>query len=846
MPLPDPPGLPVEQLRWRCDPLLVTGAAAGDELDRHGQRRALEALRLGLEIDAPGYHVFVSGVSGTGRLQSVRRELDGLADRCVIVTDKAFVHGFDDPLRPRLLELPGGRMRPFATRMAQLATELIARLDALSEDESHLKRRRRLESALIEARTRQMEELTAAARRAGLALYEVKEHGFSRPALGVADGDEILPIELLRLFAEQGRMAVEKAEELEAAARPLQARVERTTIELRRAARARARELAAFDREQARAALKPELDEVAGEFPFDGVRRHLGQVEQWILDQLAHARGERFARRLRRRLAINVILDQTARKQTPIIVESHPTLANLFGSIDVRTTSAGAPIADHRGIRAGSLVQADGGYLVMKAADVIAEEGVWAALRRALKQERVAIAAPESSAALKPEAIPLKVKVVLIGELAHENLLEQHDPEFREIFKVRAEFDSEVDRTPENLARLAALMRRLGAEERLLPFTNEALALLAEEAVRRAGHGAKLTARIAPLADLAREANLFAQRDGASTLDRSHLRLAHAAAREREDLHERKLFDQIRDGTLLLTTSGERVGQVNALTVVSAGEFDFGRPARITATVAAGDLGLLNIEREVQLSGDIHDKGVFILGALLRERFGQSYPLSLAASLCFEQSYGPIDGDSAAVAEWLALISALSWVPLKQGLAVTGSINQKGDVQPVGAVNEKIEGFFDVCALHGLDGSQGVVIPRRNVPDLMLEERVVEAVAAGKFRLFTVDTIDEVVEIVTGVAAGTLGGDGHWPKDSVNGRCADHLWFLSEAARDAKGGGGDPAPTTSGGHGNVSGAGTTDPASPALPTPAPTPAATEPLPALPALPAQEPVPAPQP
>ncbi|MBL8841204.1 MAG: AAA family ATPase [Planctomycetes bacterium] len=811
MSLPEPTGLPVAQLRWRCQLPASAVDVASDELDRLGQRRALDALRLGLEIDAPGYHVFVSGLPGTGRVQAVRRLLAGLADRCAVVADKAFVHDFADPARPRLIELPSGRMRPFAQRMAELATDLVAKLDALAEDEAHLRRRRRLEQALAEASSRQLAELAAAAQPAGLSLYEVKEHGFTRPALGVADGDEIFPIEALRMLAQQGRIAASRVDAIEEAARPVQAQLERTVIELRRAARARARELSAFDRDQARAVVHPELDEVAREFPFEPVEQLLANAEQWILERMARPQGERFARALRRRLAVNVVLDHASRESTPVVVVNHPTMANLFGSIDVRTGRSGALFADHRSIRAGALVEADGGYLVLKAGDVLAEEGVWSTLRRALKQEQVEIASREPALSLKPQPVPIKVKVVLIGESEHEEFLEEHDPEFRAIFKVRAEFDDQIERTDENVARYAALLRRLAADERLLPLADDAAEALLEEAARRAGRGGVLTTRLSPLADLSREANLFAQRDAARAIGGGHVRLALAAAREREDLNERRFHEQVRAGTLLFSTSGEKVGQVNALTVVTTGVFDFGRPARLTATVAAGDSGVLNIEREVQLSGEIHDKGVFILSALLRDRFAQNHPLALAASLCFEQSYGPIDGDSAAAAEWFALLSALAGVPIRQGFAVTGSLNQKGEIQPVGSVNQKIEGFFDVCAQEGLDGQQGVILPRRNVKDLMLAERVVAAVAAGRFKICAIDSVDEGIELLTGMPAGTIGADGRYPRDSINGRCADHLWFLSEAVRDAKA---PPEPPPA--HGDAAA-----PAAPAAPAPPP-------------------------
>lgn len=787
MPPPDPTALRAAELRWRCDPACVAeGGVASDEFDRVGQARALAALRLGLEIDAPGYHVVVSGLPGSGRVQTVKRLLAGLADRCAVVPDRGFVHGFADPARPRLLELPGGRIRPFAARMDELARDLIARLEALGEDEATLKRRRRLEEALGEASGRSLAEVAAAARGAGLSLYEVKEHGFARPALGVEVGGEIFPIEALRLLAQQGRIEPERAEAFEAAGSPLQPLVERVGIELRRAARERARELAAFDRDQARAVIRPEFDEVAQEFPFEPVRRLLESIERWILDRRDQPHGEKFARALRRRLAVNVILDHADREATPIVVLNHPSPANLFGSIDVRTHRTGVVAADHRGIRAGALVEADGGYLVLKASDVLAEEGVWAALRRALKLQQVEIAPLDGLVSLKPEPIPTQVKVVLVTEAEQERYLEEHDPEFREIFKVRAEFDDEIERTDANVRRYAALLRRIAADEKLLPLSDDAATALIEEAARRAERGGVLSTRLGPLADLVREADHFAKRDGGAAIAGAHTRLALAAAREREDLPRRRFLDHVRAGTMLLSTSGARAGQVNGLTVVSSGTLEFGRPVRITATVAAGDHGLLNIEREVQLSGEIHDKGVFILGALLRERFAQNHPLALSASVCFEQTYAPIEGDSAAAAEWFALVSAIADVPIRQALAVTGSINQKGEVQPVGGLAAKIEGFFDVCEQAGLDGTQGVVIPRRNAADLMLHERVVEAVAAGRFAVHAIDHVDQGIELLTGLPAGALGPDGRYPKESINGRCADHLSWLAEIARDAR------------------------------------------------------------
>ena len=787
---PEPLRLKPEQLRWRCDPAaFATPPGPIDELDAFGQERALEALHFGLELESPGYHVFVSGLAGSGRVAIVRRLLERFADRQAIVTDKAYLHSFDDPSCPRLLQLPAGRIRPFAQRMHELGAEMLARLEAVGEDAQHWKRRRRLGDALTEASTRELEQLADDARADGFAIFDVKEHGYTRPALGIPHEDEVFPVEALRLLVQQGRIAAEEADRLEERARPLRDRVERVAFALRRSARRLARELHQFDRDQARTVVHPELEEIAAEFPYPPVRAHLEALERWILDHVEATRAVGFTRALRKRLAVNVLVDASARHETPIVFPASPTLADLFGTIESRTTRSGFAVADHRRVRAGSLLRADGGFLLLRAEELLAEEGAWSALKRALKLGQIEIPPREAQAlpvALKPEPIPLRVKVVLIGDPGHLDALEASDAEFRKTFKVVAEFEDPIPRTPANIARLGAFLRNVAEEERLPPPTPEALAVAVEAAVRRAGSGGRLSTRLDVLQDLAREAALFAQRDGARATDAVHVDRALAAARRREDLIEREHLDQLRDGTLLITVDGGRIGQINALTVATSGDHSFGRPSRITATASAGDHGILNIEREVELSGDIHDKGVLILASFLRERFGQGHPLSLWASLCFEQNYGPIDGDSASLAELYALLSAIAWVPLRQGIAVTGSVNQKGDIQPVGSVNEKIEGYFDACRLLGLTSGQGVVIPRRNLSDLMLAPRVVEAVAAGRFHLWAIDHVDDALQLLTGLAPGAADAEDRFPPGTLNARVAENLWFLAEIARDFK------------------------------------------------------------
>jgi len=373
---PEPLRLTPDQLRWRCDPAaFATPPGPIDELDAFGQERALEALHFGLELESPGYHVFVSGLAGSGRVAIVRRLLERFADRQAIVSDKAYLHNFDDPSRPRLLELPAGRIRPFAQRMHELGAEMLARLEAVGEDAQHWKRRRRLGDALTEASTRELEQLADDARADGFAIFDVKEHGYTRPAIGIPHEDEVFPVEALRLLVQQGRIAAEEADRLEERARPLRDRVERVAFALRRSARRLARELHQFDRDQARTVVHPEIEEISAEFPYPPVRAQLEALERWILDHVEATRAVGFTRALRKRLAVNVLVDASARHETPIVFPASPTLADLFGTIESRTTRSGFAVADHRRVRSGSLLRADGGFLLLRAEELLAEEG---------------------------------------------------------------------------------------------------------------------------------------------------------------------------------------------------------------------------------------------------------------------------------------------------------------------------------------------------------------------------------------------------------------------------------------------------------------------------------------
>jgi predicted ATP-dependent protease len=477
---------------------------------------------------------------------------------------------------------------------------------------------------------------------------------------------------------------------------------------------------------------------------------------------------------------VNVLLAHNQDDSSPVIFETTPTHPNLFGTIQRSYDSRGVWTSDFMDLRGGSILRADGGYLIMYALDALSEPGVWRALKRTMNHTKLEIQPmdlmfPFGASALKPEPIDLTVKVILIGDRNLYEVLYEYEEEFKKIFKVRVEFDEEMVMSDDVIREYSSRLRKLCEEEKLCPLDRTAVAGIIEYGVRLAGRRNKVTARFPDLADLAREACYVARQSGESPVTATHLRSARNARIERHNLIETKIREMISEGTLLIDTKGARPGQINGLTVLEIGGYAFGKPVRITASAAMGKTGLINIEREANLSGRLHDKGMQIIAGYLRAQFAQDKPLSLAASLCFEQSYSGVDGDSASAAEIYALLSVLAGLPLRQDVAVTGSVNQQGDIQPIGGVNEKIEGFFDVCSMAGLTGSQGVLIPSENIEDLMLRDDTIEAVAAGKFHIYPLVRLEDGIQILTGTPAGSRNGDGSLEPGTVFARVDERL-----------------------------------------------------------------------
>jgi ATP-dependent Lon protease len=486
---------------------------------------------------------------------------------------------------------------------------------------------------------------------------------------------------------------------------------------------------------------------------------------------------------------VNVLLAHNDEDGSPIIFETTPTYTNLFGTIQRSYDSRGGWNSDFMDLRAGSTLRADGGFLVMYAYDALTEAGVWRTLKRMLNHNRLEIQPlemffPFGTSALKPEHIDIDVKIILIGDRNMYELLYEYEEDFRKIFKVRVEFDEEMVMSDAVVRQYGGRLRQLSEQEAIGPFDRTAVASMLEYGVRQAGRRNKVTARFPELADLAREAAYIARQEGAILVNAAHVLRAREARVERHNLIETKIREMIEEGTLMIDTDGARVGQVNGLSVLEIGGYAFGKPVRITASAALGKTGLINVEREANLSGRFHDKGMQIIAGYLRTKFAQDKPLSLAASICFEQSYSGVDGDSASSTEIYALLSALSGLPIRQDIAVTGSVSQQGDIQPIGGVNQKIEGFYDVCRVKGgLTGRQAVMIPAENIEDLMLREDVIDAVRVGKFHILPISTLEEGIEILTGVRAGRRDSNGSFEPDTVFARVDRRLHEMANTLK---------------------------------------------------------------
>ncbi len=774
-----------------------------------GQERALRALKMGVELSAPGYNVFVCGLAGTSRGGTIARMIEDLHPPTKPSLDRCYVNNFKITDRPRLLSLPRGQANAFKKDMQAGIDFLRRRIPQVFEGEPFQRQKGRIVERFTVREKELMDDFTRRIAREQFALGHMQVGAVALPEIFPVLEGQMVPIEDISKMVHEGKLESPVAEDIERKYEQFRQEftvVYRKTLTL---SRELASELSYLEQEAASVLVDGVIEELKEKYPGMNVSEYLEEVRHHLLDNLdpfkeREGEGEQEGdtpdglpkmpgpggpeRDPFRVYGVNVILAHGDDEGSPVIFETTPTYANLFGTIQRAYDTRGGWTSDFMDLRGGSLLRADGGFLIMYSLEALSEVGVWRALKRTLNHNRLEIQPlemfyPFGGSALKPEAVEINVKVILIGDRQLYEMLYEYEEDFQKIFKVRVEFDEEMPMSDGVIAEYAGRLRTLSEKEGLSPFDRGAFAAMLEYGVRKAGRRNKVTARFVDIADLAREAHYAAAASGENVVRAAHVRNALASKMERHNLIETRIREMIEEGTLLVDVTGERVGQVNGLSVLEIGGYSFGKPVRITASAALGKMGVINIEREANLSGRFHDKGVHIISGYLRSLFAQDKPLSLSASICFEQSYSGVDGDSASSTEIYALASALSGIPLRQDIAVTGSMNQQGDIQAIGGINEKIEGFFDVCRIKGLSGTQGVLMPESNVEDLMLREDVMDAVAAGKFHIWPVGRIEQGIEVLTRSAAGKRNGDGSFEPETVFGLMNEKLIEMAKTLK---------------------------------------------------------------
>ncbi|WP_243358704.1 Lon protease family protein [Fundidesulfovibrio terrae] len=799
--------VPQDKLRWRLDPasLGFETTAQLDPLDAVvGQDRGLEALRFGMGMARKGYNIFVTGEQGLGRLSAVKRLLRELSKADRVPDDLCYVNNFKRAEAPVLLRFKAGQGSVFKKDIHDWLESLKKEVPQLFESEEYIARK----NEIIEVHEKKVMEFYKAVeekvKNTGLAMVRMEIGPYSRPdVLPVVDGEPKRMVDL-EAMVDNGRFPREEFEQIKAKRTQVKEEVDHIVLEVRTLQKEVDRKLEDMDRIMFRAMASDLLAPLRERHPDPKVAAHLDSMLDHMVENLEEIKllggkgqgmpgGMPFMgpspEAIVQPYGVNLLVDNAEQPGPPVIIESYPTYRNLFGGVDRVVGPYGGWSTDFTKITAGAFVKANGGYLVLNLMDAIIEPGVWQTLKRSLKTERIEIQTYDpfyfiSGTGLKPEPIDMQVKVVVLGDHRLHQLLLYYDQDLPKIFKVRADFARAMDKTDAAVADMARFIAGEAAKHKLKPFEAGAVALVVEHAVRMAGRVEKLSTAFPLLADLLFEADLYSGRAKADVVGADHVRQALTARIGRLDRIQELLREMIARGSLFVDVEGSAVGQVNGLAVHSVGDFAFGMPSRITAATAMGREGIINIEREADLSGPIHSKGMLILSGYLRRNYAQDKPLSLTASIAFEQAYSGVDGDSASSTELYALLSSLSGVPLRQDVAVTGSVNQMGRVQPIGGVNEKIEGFFLCCRDKGLTGKQGVMIPRANVQDLMLREEVLEAVSKGEFHVWAVETVDEGIELLTGVPAGERGKDGKYAAGTINALADDRLKSLAEGLRD--------------------------------------------------------------
>ena len=795
--------VPLENLRWRLDPATLPFKTTDDLKPLKeiiGQERAVEAFKFGMGIDRRGYNVFVTGRAGTGRMSTVRKLLQEISKKDKASDDLCYVNNFKNPEAPILLRLKGGTGLSFKKDINSFVAALKKQIPQLFESQEYVSMKKEILEAYEQKGKGFFKNLDEKVKEEGFALVDVQVGQIKRPeVMPLVDGKPT-HIDQIEAMVEKGRFPKDEFEAMKEKYDGLRGQVEQIFLELRDLQKEIQGKVEEMDRvvfmknasDLAAPILKKYKAAAIKKYVENMLEEMANNLQIFMPQQQAQIPGmpvmapeaDQF-----QPYKINLLVDNSEQKGPPVIIESYPTYRNIFGSIEKIVDRSGVWRTDFSKIKAGSLLKAMGGYLVINLLDAVVEPGVWQALKRALKSEELEIQTYDpfylfTTSGLKPEPINIDVKVVVISDAYLYHLLLNFDEDFKKIFKVRADFDTAMDKNENSIQQISSFIKMKTEQENLNPFDRTGVAALMEQAVRMSGRQEKISTSFPEITDYIREANFFAGKESKALVGEAHVEEAIEARKFRSSMVEDHIQEMIDRGTLMIDVKGDVVGQINGLAVYSMGDYMFGKPSRITCSTSMGRAGIINIEREADMSGNTHNKGVLILGGYLRKKFAQDKPLTISASIAFEQSYGGVDGDSASSTEIYALLSSLTEIPLKQYIAVTGSVNQNGEVQAIGGVNEKIEGFFDCCGKMGAANNQGVMIPHSNVKDLMLRKDVVEAVKKGRFHVYPVKTIDEGIEILTGKKSGVKNAKGAYPKGSINYLVDQKLKELTEGLKN--------------------------------------------------------------
>jgi len=795
--------VPLDKLRWQCNPSIFDFECTKDLAPLReflGQDRAIRAIDFGLSMRHAGYNIYVAGITGTGKTSMVKTYIEKLVEerrageKDYNPDDWCYLHNFTDPDRPQVISLPQGKGKVFRDQISNLLQRLSEELAKAFTSEEYNSQKKHVTEESQGEQQQLFQEIQEESQRQGFILEMTNMGPVIAP---VVDGKQLSQTEYMALDESLRKEIEEKRSELMKS-------IQNTFEKVQDLGRQVAEKLQNNDKAIADLTVSRLFNALTKEYEnSENIPQYMGDLKSYTMDNLdmfkekpeqgpsflgipqnyiTHGRDPHLP------FQINVFVDNSSTKGPPVIDEPNPNYTNVFGKIE-RRFLLGGYLTDHTMLKPGALHLSNGGYLLLNATDVLTNPGVWLALKRTIKTKQAGIEDPLeilgliSPQGMRPQPMPIDVKVVLIGDAIWYHLLSMYDEDFWEIFRVKADFDSEVARSDENMFAFAAFISGCCEECDLHHFDRTGVAKVVEYASRMVSDQEKLSSRFAQIKELIQEAEYWSRKNGTELVSAQHVEKAIEERTFRHNLPDERIREMMKQGTIMIDVDGGVIGQVNGLSIYMLGDVIFGKPSRITCNTFLGKGGVINIERESHLSGNIHDKGVLILSGYMGWKYAQDTPLSLSASLCFEQSYDGVEGDSASSAELYALLSSLSGIPIGQNIAVTGSVNQKGEIQPIGGVNQKIEGFFHVCQTKGLNGRQGVLIPRQNVRNLMLQQEVLDAVQEGKFHIYAAGTIDEGMEVLTGVKAGERKKDGTYAQGSINGKVNRQLKEMATKLR---------------------------------------------------------------